>query len=128
MRYSTIDEVIADRVRWATACMARLVDDGRARGWRRAHEPSLQAAGRSRRGRARRPRTLIPSEAAVGTDVDLDRLARDFEMSGGYIKNAVVRAAYLAADAGSSIGMAQLLKASQLEYEAMGKITFQLAG
>jgi hypothetical protein len=72
-------------------------------------------------------RALIPAEAAIAKDIDFARLAHEFEMSGGYIKNAVVRAAYLAADAGCAIGMAQLLKAAHAEYEAMGKVTFQLA-
>jgi hypothetical protein len=43
-------------------------------------------------------------------------------MSGGYIRNAVLRAAFLAADSGSAIDAGFLLRAAQLEYEAMGKV------
>lgn len=43
-------------------------------------------------------------------------------MTGGYIKNAVVRAAYLAADEDSPIKHEHLWKAARWEYEGMGKI------
>jgi hypothetical protein len=45
-------------------------------------------------------------------------------MSGGYIKNAALRAAYLAADEGSPISMAHLRRAARAEYEAMSKIAY----
>ena len=70
---------------------------------------------------------MIPEAAPVEHDLDLSRLAREFEMSGGYIKNAMLRAAYLAAEGGSAIGMTQLWKAARAEYEAMGKVAFQHA-
>ena len=38
-------------------------------------------------------RTLLPREAAVSSDIDFSTLADKFEMTGGYIKNAIVRAA-----------------------------------
>jgi hypothetical protein len=41
---------------------------------------------------------------------------------GGYIRNAALRAAFLAADAGTPISDAELEHAAQLEYEGMGKI------
>ena len=43
-------------------------------------------------------------------------------MSGGYIRNAVLRAAFLAADQSSRIDAPLLARAAQLEYEAMGKV------
>ena len=43
-------------------------------------------------------------------------------MSGGYIRNAVVRAAFLAADEDVEIGAAHLARAARLEYETMGKV------
>jgi hypothetical protein len=43
-------------------------------------------------------------------------------MSGGYIRNAVLRAAFLAADEGRPIDARQLHRAAHLEYEAMGRI------
>ncbi|MDQ3300248.1 MAG: hypothetical protein M3619_27015 [Myxococcota bacterium] len=44
-------------------------------------------------------------------------------MTGGYIKNAALRAAYLAAHEGSAITMGQLMRAARAEYEAMGKLS-----
>lgn len=66
-------------------------------------------------------RTMMPARARVA-NVNVAKLAASFEMSGGYIKNAVVRAAFLAAGEGAAIGNAHLERAARLEYEAMGKI------
>ncbi len=70
-------------------------------------------------------RAMLPEKAPRSGDVDAGRLAREFEMSGGYIKNAALRAAYLAAEAGTSITMAHLWRSARAEYEALGKIAFQ---
>jgi hypothetical protein len=43
-------------------------------------------------------------------------------MTGGYIRNAALRAAFLAADEGTPIGGVHLEHAARLEYEGMGKI------
>lgn len=67
-------------------------------------------------------RTLIPDRAPCTAELHLDDLAQDFDMSGGYIKNAVMRAAFFAADEGCAIDARHLLRAAQLEYEAIGKI------
>jgi predicted ABC-type ATPase len=77
--------------------------------------------------RAQLWRAMLPAKAEVAADIDFGHLARTFEMSGGFIKNAVVRAAYLAVDAGSVIAMAQLWKAARAEYEGMGKVVYQRA-
>ncbi len=65
---------------------------------------------------------MIPSRAAVAANINVAKLASGFEMSGGYIKNAVVRAAFLAAGEGAVISTTHLQRAARLEYEAMGKI------
>jgi SpoVK/Ycf46/Vps4 family AAA+-type ATPase len=65
---------------------------------------------------------LLTGTAPVSSDIDVSALAHTFVMSGGYIRNAVLRAAFLAANAGSSIDRALVTKAAQLEYEGMGKI------
>jgi ATP-dependent 26S proteasome regulatory subunit len=65
---------------------------------------------------------LIPTKAPVRGALNLDKLAEKYVMSGGYIKNAVLRAAFLAADENTPITGAHLAKAAQLEYEAMGKL------
>ena len=43
-------------------------------------------------------------------------------MSGGYIRNAALRAAFLAADEDSAITTAHLERAAKIEYEGMGKL------
>ena len=46
--------------------------------------------------------------APVAADVDYPKLGKTFELSGGHIKNAVMRAAYMAAQKGAPIGQALL--------------------
>jgi AAA+ superfamily predicted ATPase len=75
--------------------------------------------------RARLWKTFLPPKAPVETGIDLELLAREFELSGGYIKNAAVRAAFLAASVGAPIGMEILRLASALELEDMGRVVWQ---
>ncbi|MDQ3300352.1 MAG: ATP-binding protein [Myxococcota bacterium] len=72
--------------------------------------------------------TMIPTRAARADDLDVSGLATEFVMSGGYIKNAVLRAAYLAANESGPIANAHLWRAARAEYEAMGKMTHQPHG
>ncbi len=72
--------------------------------------------------RARLWRAVLPSSAPVDRELDLSSLARRFVMSGGYIRNAALRAAFVAADAGKPISASHLEYAARLEYEAIGKI------
>jgi len=65
---------------------------------------------------------MLPAAAPVGEGVDFASLGRRFAMSGGYIRNAALRAAFLAADEASAITGAHLERAARLEYEGMGKI------
>ncbi len=67
-------------------------------------------------------RAMLPDAAPVAPNLDFTGLARRFEMSGGYIRNAALRAAFLAADEGTEITEAHLEHAARLEYEGMGKI------
>jgi AAA+ superfamily predicted ATPase len=71
--------------------------------------------------------TFMPAKAPVG-EVDFHALADEFELSGGYIKNAAVRAAFLAAHAQSKITMNLLRRAAALELEDMGRVVMNLAG
>ncbi len=73
-------------------------------------------------------RALIPDEAAVAADVDFEVLAERYELSGGHIRNVVLRAAYRAADDGRDIGMEHLVRAAALECASMGKVTYGLHG
>ena len=76
--------------------------------------------------RAKLWRTLIPKAAPTTGELKLQKLAEQFEMSGGYIRNAVLRAAFLAAAERTTITANHLTKAAHLEYEAMGKITSRI--
>jgi AAA+ superfamily predicted ATPase len=68
-------------------------------------------------------RSMIPVTAPLAGDVDFGALAERFHMTGGYIKNAAMRAAYLAATSDRKvISQALLEKAAALEWEEMGKL------
>ena len=71
--------------------------------------------------RAKLWRAVLPAAAPVEV-VDFSGLARRYAMSGGYIKNAALRAAFLAADEDGAITEAHLDRAARVEYEAMGKL------
>jgi SpoVK/Ycf46/Vps4 family AAA+-type ATPase len=70
-------------------------------------------------------RALLPSSAPFAEDVDIDFLARRFELSGGGIRNCSVAAALLAADEGGEIRMAHLIRAVAMEYAKLGRLTVQ---
>ena len=72
-------------------------------------------------------RAFLPAAAPVAGELGLDRLGDTFVMSGGYIRNAVVRAAFLAADERVAIGGGHLARAARLEYEAMGKVVSSMS-
>ncbi len=69
-------------------------------------------------------RAMLPPAAPVAEDLDFESLARRYAMSGGYIRNAVLRAAFVAADRGKPITHDALERAARREYEGMGKIVF----
>lgn len=67
-------------------------------------------------------RGMFPKETPLDEDVDFAWLAERFEMAGGNIKNVVLSAAFLAADAGTSVRMRHLLSAVRHELQKAGKI------
>lgn len=73
-------------------------------------------------GRLRIWRTLTPAEAPLDPDVNFDKLAKHFEMTGGMIKNAIVRAAYLSCEVGQPINQKRLEESCLDEYQAAGKV------
>jgi SpoVK/Ycf46/Vps4 family AAA+-type ATPase len=75
-----------------------------------------------RDARLRLWKTMFPARAARARDIDFDRLADEYELSGGHIKNAAIRAAFLAADSGGPIAMAHIQKAASLECQEIGKV------
>ncbi|NKE69583.1 ATP-binding protein [Candidatus Manganitrophus noduliformans] len=64
----------------------------------------------------------LPKEAPLAEGVDLEYLAGQFKIAGGNIRNIVLNAAFLAAEAGGPIQMVHLLQAIRREYEKMGKL------
>ncbi len=54
--------------------------------------------------------------------LDLEFMARRFDVTGGNIRNIALAAAFLAADNGSLVDMTHLIRATQREYQKMGKI------
>jgi len=71
-------------------------------------------------------RQLLPPQAGLGDGVDFHALAERFDMTGGYIKNAVVRAAVIAARAGRGLTAEDLWTGAHHEYVEMGKVMPQL--
>ena len=64
---------------------------------------------------------LAPGLPTSG-DLALPGLARRFQLSGGYIRNAVLRAAHLAADEERPVTADTLIRAVRLELAEMGKL------
>ena len=64
----------------------------------------------------------IPPEVPTLGDFDFADLARRFPMSGGYIRNSALRAAFLAAQESRPLGQEHLLRAINLEYRELGKL------
>ncbi|HWU90490.1 MAG TPA: ATP-binding protein, partial [Kofleriaceae bacterium] len=74
-------------------------------------------------------RRLLPPQAGLHDDahrIDFHALAERFDMTGGYIKNAVVRAAVIAARAGRAMTADDLWQGAHHEYVEMGKVMPQL--
>jgi hypothetical protein len=67
-------------------------------------------------------RSLLPPEAPLADDVDFAELARRWRLTGGYIKNVVLRAAFLAASLQLPISMSLLCRAATREMEDMGRV------
>jgi SpoVK/Ycf46/Vps4 family AAA+-type ATPase len=70
-------------------------------------------------------RLLLPEEAPVSDDIDIDFLATQFKLSGGSIRNCSLSAAFQAADAEGVIGMRHLVRAVALEYGKQGRLTLE---
>jgi SpoVK/Ycf46/Vps4 family AAA+-type ATPase len=72
--------------------------------------------------RARIWRAHIPAEIPTEADLGIDELARKYPLSGGYIRNIALRAAFLAAHEARPLGATHLERAIALEYRSMGKL------
>ncbi|MDX2093300.1 MAG: ATP-binding protein [Kofleriaceae bacterium] len=68
-------------------------------------------------------RTLVPASAPLADNIDYEGLAERWEeFAGGHIRNAVLRAAFLAAAENTSISNEHLERAARSESRAMGNI------
>ena len=67
-------------------------------------------------------KSFMPSKLRRSKDIDFKALAQEYELSGGYIKNVAVRAAFLAAAEKSAVNMSILRRAAALELEDQGKL------
>ncbi|HEU0031970.1 MAG TPA: ATP-binding protein [Kofleriaceae bacterium] len=68
-------------------------------------------------------RAMFPPRAPLARDIDFRALASRFQMAGGHIKNAVVRAAFLAAERATPVIDHQtLMQAATLEWTELGNL------
>ncbi|GAB4562332.1 MAG: ATP-binding protein [Haliangiales bacterium] len=67
-------------------------------------------------------RCLIPPEAGLGDSIDCAGLADRFVMTGGHIRNAIVRAAVIAAREGRAMTERDLWDGAHHEYTELGKV------
>ena len=73
-------------------------------------------------------RSLVPLAATGGQELDLRGLAHRYRLSGGRIRNAVIRAASRAASSGSDLNLAALEAAAQEENANGEQSTTQMYG
>jgi SpoVK/Ycf46/Vps4 family AAA+-type ATPase len=66
-------------------------------------------------------KNMFPEKAPRSEDVDFEFLARQFNITGGAIKNIVLTGAFLAAEESSPISLRHLIMATKREYEKMGR-------
>jgi hypothetical protein len=65
----------------------------------------------------------VPPEVPRSGDLDFTALAKKFRLSGGYIRNAALRAAFLAAEEGVALGQQHFERAIRLEFREVGKLS-----
>jgi SpoVK/Ycf46/Vps4 family AAA+-type ATPase len=73
--------------------------------------------------RAQLWRAHLPPELPVVEPLSLEALARKYQLSGGYIRNACLRAAFLAAQDETAVHQRHLERAVTLEYAELGKLS-----
>ena len=66
-----------------------------------------------------------PEETPQAAGLDLEGLARRFELAGGNIRNIALAAAFLAANDGGVVNMTHLLHGTRREFQKMGKVISQ---
>jgi hypothetical protein len=68
---------------------------------------------------------LLPAEAPLADDLDIEFLATQFKLSGGGIRNCSLSAAFQAADDGGVVAMRHLIRAVAQEYGKQGRLTLE---
>jgi SpoVK/Ycf46/Vps4 family AAA+-type ATPase len=68
-------------------------------------------------------RAHLPPDMPVAGKLDFARLARAYELAGGYIRNAMLRAAFLAAATGGPLTHELIERAVQIEFHEGGKLS-----
>ncbi len=68
-------------------------------------------------------RAHLPASLPTAGDLDLADLARRYPLTGGSVRNCVMRAAFLAAAEDAPLSQEYLLRAVRLEYRAAGKLS-----
>ncbi len=66
--------------------------------------------------------THFPRETPVSDAMDYDWLARQFQITGGMIRNIVLNAAFYAAAGGNVVDMTHVLRGARREFEKAGKL------
>ena len=67
---------------------------------------------------------MLPKAMPLDDDdpIDFDWLGENFELSGGHVRNAVLRAGMLAAHGDKPLSMAMTYDAAAAEYRELGKL------
>lgn len=68
---------------------------------------------------------IWPENTPRNPNLDLGLVARRFEITGGSIRNIALAAAFMAADAYNMVEMSHVLRATQREYQKMGKVIME---
>jgi hypothetical protein len=67
-------------------------------------------------------KSLIPAQVPIRGKLDFATLAQRFRLSGGYIRNAALRGAFLAAEEGVALTHEHLERAIRMEFREIGKL------
>ena len=67
-------------------------------------------------------KALLPPQVPISGALDFAGLAQKFRLSGGYIRNAALRAAFLAVEEGSALTQAHIERAIKMEFREIGKL------
>ncbi|MCB9731768.1 MAG: ATP-binding protein [Deltaproteobacteria bacterium] len=74
--------------------------------------------------RTRLWQSMLTNKEIVAADIDAEDLAYEFELAGGHIKNAVLRAAFIAAGRGCRIDQDLLRIAARIELKEQGLLVY----